>query len=46
MNVALRLVKSLSGPREPVEVAGAGPGLSDPAGVGLRRIVKPRCWSE
>ena len=38
MKVVLRLVKSFSGPPRPgVEVRRAGPGLADPAGVGLRR---------
>ena len=38
MNVVLRLVKSFSGPPDPgSRYDGPGPGLADPAGVGLRR---------
>ena len=38
MKVVLRLVKSFSGPPEPgSRYDGPGPGLADPAGVGLRR---------
>ena len=38
MKVVLRLVKSFSGPPDPlVEVARTGSDLADPPGVGLRR---------
>ena len=38
MKVVLRLVKSFSGPPLPgSRYDGPGPGLADPAGVGLRR---------